>query len=57
MGPGFVVVVDVGHDGAAKGVASLIRCFSQARVGDAVTATWTTLRLRNPMITRTYRIE
>ena len=25
-----------------NGVASLIRCFSQARVGDAVTARWTT---------------
>ena len=40
-----------------KGVPSLIRCFSQAKVGDAVTATWTTLQLRNSMNTRTYRTE
>ena len=36
-----------------NGVASLIRCFSHARVGDAVTATCTTLRLRSSMSTKT----
>ena len=40
-----------------KGVASLIRCFTQARVGDAVTPTCTTLRLRSSMSTKTYRTE
>jgi hypothetical protein len=48
-----IVVTDKETGTEPNGVASLIRCF----VGDAVTARWTTRRLRSSMITRTYLTE